>query len=42
MLACCTLVNTGACASTVPVEGPVSVSPFSGKYGGIDLVSPAP
>ena len=22
------LVNTGACASTVPVEGPVSASPF--------------
>ena len=27
-VACCTLMNTGACASTVPVEGPVSASPF--------------
>ena len=45
--ACCTLVNTGAWASTVPVAGPGSTSPrwkslgsiplFSGKYGGIDL-----
>ena len=24
------------------VEGPVSTSPFSGNYGGIDLVSPSP
>ena len=36
------LVNMGACESTVPVEGPVSASPFSGEYGGIDLVSPSP
>ena len=42
-LSYCTLVNTGAWASTVPVEGPGSTSPrwkglghitFSGKYGG--------
>ena len=42
-LACCTLVSTGAWASTVPVEGPGFTSPrwkalahitFSGKYGG--------
>ena len=37
-----TLVNTGACASTVPMEGPVSASPFSSEDGGIDLVSPSP
>ena len=37
----CNLVNTEAWA-TVPVEGPLSASPFSGKYGGIDLVSPSP
>ena len=47
-LACCTLVNTGAWASTVPVAGPGSAHlggrawahftpPFSSKYGGIDL-----
>ena len=36
MFAYCTLVNTEAWA-TVPVEGPVSASPFSGEYGGIDL-----
>ena len=40
--ACCTIVNMGACASTVLVEGPVSASPFFGEYGGIDLVSPSP
>ena len=44
----CTLVNTGAWASTVPMAGPGSAhlgerawahftSPFFGKYGGIDL-----
>ena len=33
-------MNTEAWA-TVPVEGPVSASPFSGEYGGIDLVSPS-
>ena len=27
-LACCTLVNTGAWASTMPVEGPGSTSSF--------------
>ena len=27
-LACCTLVNTGAWASIVPMEGPGSTSPF--------------
>ena len=32
----------GNLCSTVPVEGPLSASPFSGEYGGIDLVSPSP
>ena len=44
--ACCTLVNTGAWASTVPVAGPGSAHlgervwahfTFSDKYGGIDM-----
>ena len=33
-LACYTLVNTGAWASTMPVEGPRLHVTFSGKYGG--------
>ena len=33
-LACCTLVNTGAWALTVLVEGPRVHVTFSGKYGG--------
>ena len=33
-------VNPGRDPS--PVEGPLSASPFSGEYGGIDLVSPSP
>ena len=32
----------GNLCSTVPVEGPLSASPFSDEYGGIDLVSPSP
>ena len=32
----------GNLCSTVPVEGPLSVSHFSGEYGGIDFVSPSP
>ena len=31
----------GNLCSTVPMEGPLSASPFSGEYGGIDLVSPS-
>ena len=36
-LACCTLVNTGAWASTVPVEGPGSASPRWKSLGSIPL-----
>ena len=35
--ACCTLVNTGAWVSTVPVEGPGSASPGWKSLGSIPL-----